>query len=438
MPAARASEQPCVALVARARAAAMGKVRAPTAASPDAGESARQRRDAGQRASKEECKRRRELRLLKHVEKHRQLKERAAAAAAGGGQTAPLPFPTAPDAGRGVSRTLALAVPGSILENAQSRELRAYLAGQVARAAAVFCVDEVVVFNDQGAAALRPGADGSRLRAPECCDQLARLLQYMECPQYLRKLLFPVHEDLRFAGLLNPLDCPHHLRRTEESQFREGVVAELPPVKGRYSLVNIGLAREVRADRLLEPGVRVTLRLDPAGRRGTVVPPRVPRIETGSYWGYAVRVALSLADVFAQCPHPGGYDLLLGTSDKGEPLDQLQVPTARHALVVFGGVQGLEAALENDEKLTLDDPADLFDLYVNSCPGQGSRTIRTEEAILITLSALHPRLLAADRAERANGSHPAAEGAPGAEGDSAAEGAEGDAGQGGGSDSSGE
>ncbi|XP_043222003.1 putative methyltransferase C9orf114 isoform X1 [Amphibalanus amphitrite] len=386
----------------------MGKVRAP--ASPDAGEAAHRRgRDSGQRPSKEERKKWRELRLLKHVEKHRQLKERAAAAAAGGGQTAPLSFPAAPGAGRGVSRTLALAVPGSILENAQSRELRAYLAGQVARAAAVFCVDEVVVFNDQGAAALRPGAEGSQLRAPECCEQLSRLLQYMECPQYLRKLLFPVHEDLRFAGLLNPLDCPHHLRRTEESEFREGVVADLPAVKGRYSLVNIGLTREVRADRLLEPGVRVTLRLDPDGRRGTVVPPRTPRIEMGTYWGYSVRMALSLADVFAQCLHPGGYDLLLGTSDKGDPLDQLELPAAQHALIVFGGVQGLEAALENDEKLTLDDPADLFDLYVNSCPGQGSRTIRTEEAILITLAALHPRLLAADRGAAGEGSGTAGE-----------------------------
>ena len=41
-----------------------------------------------------------------------------------------------------------MALPGSILDNAQSAELRTYLAGQVARALAVFNIDEVIVFND--------------------------------------------------------------------------------------------------------------------------------------------------------------------------------------------------------------------------------------------------------------------------------------------------
>lgn len=46
--------------------------------------------------------------------------------------------------------TVSIAVPGSILENAQSAELRTYLAGQIARAACIFQVDEVVVFDDLG------------------------------------------------------------------------------------------------------------------------------------------------------------------------------------------------------------------------------------------------------------------------------------------------
>ena len=47
-----------------------------------------------------------------------------------------------------------------------------------------------------------------------------------------------------------------------------------------------------------------------------------------------------------------------------------------HLLIVFGGVKGLEAALEADPVLEGDDPEPLFDLYLNTCPGQGSRTIR--------------------------------------------------------------
>jgi hypothetical protein len=43
---------------------------------------------------------------------------------------------------------LSIALPGSILNNAQSSELRTYLAGQIARSCAVFCVDEVIVFDE--------------------------------------------------------------------------------------------------------------------------------------------------------------------------------------------------------------------------------------------------------------------------------------------------
>ena len=49
-----------------------------------------------------------------------------------------------------------------------------------------------------------------------------------------------------------------------------------------------------------------------------------------------------------------------------------------HLLVVFGGLQGLEASLESDESMKVDDVSEVFDLYLNTCPQQGSRTIRTE------------------------------------------------------------
>lgn len=86
------------------------------------------------------------------------------------------------------------------------------------------------------------------------------------------------------------------------------------------------------------------------------------------------------------------YDITIGTSDKGAPVDEFDCPPYKHLLVLFGGLQGLEAALENDDTLNLDDPSLLFDHYLNTLPGQGSRTIRTEEAILVSLAALRPKL----------------------------------------------
>uniref|UniRef100_A0A2R5LJC5 28S rRNA (uridine-N(3))-methyltransferase n=1 Tax=Ornithodoros turicata TaxID=34597 RepID=A0A2R5LJC5_9ACAR len=298
--------------------------------------------------------------------------------------------------------TISIAVPGSIMDNAQNAELRTYLAGQVARAAAVFCVDEVVIYDDTGAAKKDISADSvlTSTTAGRGTVQMARILQYLECPQYLRKQLFPIHRDLQFAGLLNPLDCSHHLRATEDAPYREGIVTNLPVKEGKGSLVNCGLKKEVRIDRHLQPGIRVTVKLNPKSLEdstrklsGVAVAPSTPREEHGIYWGYEVRVAHSLSTVLTECPFPKGYDLTLGTSDKGDSVDDLELPRGfKHAIVVFGGLQGLEAALEADEDLNIDDPSFLFSHYINTCPGQGSRTIRTEEAILITLAALRPKV----------------------------------------------
>ena len=60
-------------------------------------------------------------------------------------------------------------------------------------------------------------------------------------PRYLRKALFPHHPDLKFAGLLNPLDCPHHMRAYEQYPFREGVIVKRPTKKGKGSFADCGI-----------------------------------------------------------------------------------------------------------------------------------------------------------------------------------------------------
>ena len=52
-------------------------------------------------------------------------------------------------------------------------------------------------------------------------------------------------------------------------------------------------------------------------------------------------------------------------------------------MIFLGGLQGLEPAIESDESLKETDPRTLFDYYLNTCPGQGSRTIRTEVLLLL-------------------------------------------------------
>ncbi|XP_053551455.1 uncharacterized protein LOC128642702 [Bombina bombina] len=299
---------------------------------------------------------------------------------------------------KGRQQTLTVALPGSIMDNAQSPELRTYLAGQIARACAIFCVDEIVVFDEtgEGSKSVEGNFEGVGKKG-QACVQLARILQYLECPQYLRKSFFPKHPDLQFAGLLNPLDSPHHVRIDEESEYREGVVLDRPIKPGKGSFVNCGMRKEVQIDKQLQVGLRVTARLhkdnpDHRVRRGVVVSPQQPRTEGGLYWGYRVRLASCLSAVFSECPFKDGYDLSIGTSERGSNVESVTLPAFRHALVVFGGLHGLEASVDSDQNLDISDPSVLFNFYLNTCPGQGSRTIRTEEAILISLASLKPRI----------------------------------------------
>ena len=105
--------------------------------------------------------------------------------------------------------TISIAIPDSILDNAQSSELMAYLVGQISRTAAIFSLDEIVIIQDQK-------SSRNAHRKYDSLGYFTRLLEYLETPQYLRKALFPRHPDLKFTGLLNPLDTPHHLRANEK------------------------------------------------------------------------------------------------------------------------------------------------------------------------------------------------------------------------------
>mmetsp|Transcript_28878 Transcript_28878/g.46832 ORF Transcript_28878/g.46832 Transcript_28878/m.46832 type:complete len:431 (-) Transcript_28878:78-1370(-) len=335
--------------------------------------------------------------------------------------------------------TVSIAVPGSVVSNAQTRELQTQLAGQIARAAVVFRVDEVIVFDDGLGSTLKTlsnykrgpkrneGEDHiseqSEDKKPDHLQPstdphafLARILQYCECPQYLRRKFFPMHPDLQFAGLLPPLDAPHHLRRGDVASFREGVVVDKDAGEdGSY--VDCGVPNTlIQIDRVLSPGLRCTVQLDPksyatskkGSMKGVVVSPTTPRDQDGIYWGYTTRMASSIKAIFDECPYEGGYDMKVGTSERGDvSIDNPKFRLAKkeslkksdgdedrfsHLIIVFGGVAGIEESVDADESMPLsgEDSKKMFDVWVNIAPYQGSRTIRTEEAVFITLSRLSP------------------------------------------------
>jgi hypothetical protein len=106
--------------------------------------------------------------------------------------------------------------------------------------------------------------------------------------------------------------------------------------------------------------------------------------------------------VFDEAPYP--YDFKIGTSERGThnlEAKSYQVPSFAHALLVLGGVAGLEECVNADESIALTGSqcSQLFDHWVNICPYQGSRTIRTEEAVWIALAKYSPLLAKASEAK---------------------------------------
>ena len=180
------------------------------------------------------------------------------------------------------------------------------------------------------------------------------------------------------------------------------------------TLVDAGLPQPISVPTAIPPKTRVTLKfstvkppvnLQNASMTADAVAPSAPREEAGYYWGYAVRSAPSLSAVLTECTFPGGYDFTIGTSERGVPLSALVSPSAEgessvpqfeHMLIVFGGVAGLEAAVKADEELVgmgVREPEKLFEWWVNLCPDQGSRTIRSEEAVWLGLMGLRDVVL---------------------------------------------
>ncbi|KAF1344775.1 putative RNA methyltransferase [Delphinella strobiligena] len=317
----------------------------------------------------------------------------------------------------GRQHTLSIALPGSVIANCQTHEAKTALAAQIARALAVFSVDEVIIFNDgqshppraRGKPAYDPRDDETGYTGySDPDDFLYHVLSYLETPPHLRKTLFPMHPNLRTAGACSSLDMPHHLRANEWCQYREGVsqgkAADHSTKKkssGPSTLVDCGFPVRVPTD--IPAGSRVTVRFasrdEPEHDGYTPLPaeavsPDTPREEAGYYWGYSTRLASSLSAIFTEhrlLAHPILPSNLLFPNlnllNHHPPLPK----NWNHFLIVFGGVAGLEVALKADEELTskgVTEASDVFDYWVNLVPQQGSRTIRTEEAVWLGLMGL--------------------------------------------------
>jgi len=278
---------------------------------------------------------------------------------------------------RGVRLTVAF--PSSILSKVRNDLVATLRLAEVARAAAIFRVDELLIYLERD----RP-LDRSLQRFT------STILDYITTPQYIRKGAFGMSRRLRYAGALPPLRTPNQLVPASEKDvrvgdLREGLVTRVSP----RPYVDIGLESQYLLN-VHPKSVKLSQRgLFRIANKESKSVERASWDDLRCYWRYFISSpALTLGKVLesrVDC-------LKIATSRYGEPvwgsssrLRELR-ETKDSALIAFGSPSlGLNEILAG-EKINV---RDAFDLTLNTATKQGVATVRTEEAILVSLAVLN-------------------------------------------------
>jgi hypothetical protein len=273
---------------------------------------------------------------------------------------------------------LSIAVPASLVSDVPHLREKTLKIGLVGRAAAIFRVNEIIVFPDI-----------LKVNQKRDADLISAVLSYMETPQYLRKRLFKIRPELKYVGVLPPLRTPHHpltdqVRHLRVGEYREGVAVS-SIMDG--TLVDIGVEQPILVPNAkLNSNARVTVKIAELGDHPEAA--LANRNQIKAYWGYRVTVSNL---TFGQLIKKRLFDLVIATSRHGKPLKDVfnemksRWKNSRRILVAFGApTQGLYEIVDH-ESLKLEEIAHFV---VNTIPNQGTETVRTEEAIYASLAIL--------------------------------------------------
>lgn len=268
-----------------------------------------------------------------------------------------------------------LVLPSSLLEDCSDINSKTIKVGLIARAAAVFKVSNIIIYST--------GEKGFNDNA----NFLKTLFEYIDCPQYLRKTLFPLREDLRASGLLPPLEAPHHKRfieigKIKSGELRQGVVVRRD---NKVCYVDVGLDRLVPVyDCELPFNKRLNIQI--VKGQGEVSGMVVN--EPDYYWGFKTA---ALKNDLGGALRKLSVDLVIGTSKYGGSIIELfdkvnsEFKSKKSVAIVFGAPRsGIYDIVKDKFRVH-----ELFDYVIDFVPDQGTRTVRTEEAIYSALSIIN-------------------------------------------------
>ena len=264
---------------------------------------------------------------------------------------------------------ISLFIPSSFLRVTKDLKLKTYKVGLIGRPAALFQVNKIVIYSDT-----------EDLEDSKGAKFISDILTYMNTPQYLRKRVFPITKELRNVGILPPLRTPHHpTGEVQQGDYRQGLTLKRTK-KG--TIVDIGADRDALCKEKLSVNRIISFKVDKLGKE-IIVSPDKPEY----YWGYEVLSTYKSLDESIDMLKPRP-DLVVGTSRYAEPITSVLnevregLRGSKHVAILFGGpYSGLHELMGN--------PDEVIDLEVNTIPNQGTKTVRTEEAVLATLSVFN-------------------------------------------------
>jgi len=267
-----------------------------------------------------------------------------------------------------------IAIPDSSLVDEQTKRDKSIKTAHIARSCAIFKVNRIYIYRDRE-------RDYSYDR-----KMLKLILEFMDTPQYLRRILYPKIAELEFAGILHPLKAPHHKPSIDPKNIKVGDIrqAVTAKVKGTY-FVDAGLNALVPLEGSALEGKRITVKF--TSEYPTLRCAVASQHDIHQYWGYEVKEVVSISEMLK-----GLNNIVVMTSKQGEPLSKFeqelkqQLKDASTVLIVFGSPnRGIFEILKDERR----HPKEFTKYVLNFFPEQMVETVRLEEAILGCLSLLN-------------------------------------------------
>lgn len=247
---------------------------------------------------------------------------------------------------------LSIAIPSSSLINEKDEKIKTFKVGLIARAAAVFRVEEIVIYYD-------PKLDESKF--------ISQILEYLNTPQYLRKKIFPLRSELKYAGVLQPLHIPsHRAKHLKIGEIREGVVRRVTDGK---CWVDVGVDALALMNSESEMGARLTVRV--CSKKPLVVEEAEPE----EYWGYSVKIENLSKVLERKNPVITSRRCRCASPERIAELEQLTL--------IFGNPE--EGVFEIMKRLGIEAEVECW----NTVPEQGTETVRLEEAVFASLAVVN-------------------------------------------------